>query len=290
MDERVVRRREVGLITMLFGEFDIVSIAFVRFDLILLIDTLVLDLRNLLAHLRSRRDLHAHLDLLGLLVLYLHLHDLSGVDRRALQRNLRDVGLLELVGEVDLVLVNSLLGDDLLLVQVVDEGLFNQIGRELTGEAGLLVSGVDVFLDRLLRQFFARSIVLRSLIHRIHGGFLKLLALEPLGFQIGADSLITRLELLDDVSVQWSLPSEPGMREHLTNGRSVQWFSLQHARDQVLHLGGQVIRATHLVMVRPEKLRVTELNRIEQSVFLRVGLTEREPSRDHHEEEHANGK
>lgn len=120
MDERLVCRGEVSLITVLFGEFDKVGVALLWLGLVFLIESLVL-----FRDLRGSRDLHAHFDLLGLLALYLHLHDLSRIDHGVLHGNLGNRRLLELVGEVNLVLVYSLLGDDLLLVQVVDKRLLD---------------------------------------------------------------------------------------------------------------------------------------------------------------------
>ena len=76
------------------------------------------------------------------------------------------------------------------------------------------------------------------------------------------------------------------MRKDLADGGAVQRLGLEHARDDVLHLERETGGITELVVVGPEVLGVSELDRVVQSVLLRVGLAEREASRHHDEEQH----
>mmetsp|Transcript_10010 Transcript_10010/g.15178 ORF Transcript_10010/g.15178 Transcript_10010/m.15178 type:complete len:205 (+) Transcript_10010:322-936(+) len=136
-----------------------------------------------------------------------------------------------------------------LVLQVLGQSVFNHVGVIGREEVGLLVEHVHVVLQLLLGlvQGLVGGVkfgLFASHVGAPHHLFLSgLHTLQLLGFFLLAllldallDSLVSALELLEDLSRGRHGSLHPGVVEHLLGRRAVRGVKLQHALHEVLEV------------------------------------------------------
>lgn len=131
-------------------------------------------------------------------------------------------------------------------------------------ELGLHLEGFDVLLHGLLRwhQIFkiiflylwaSAYVAQTSLLHLC---LLLSSLLLFLGFDVGNDSLLSLLELLNDLLLSWNLSLHPWVVDDICDGWSLDRFKLQHGLNQRLEVLGVEFLLTWLVfaMGLPEQV------------------------------------
>ena len=122
-------------------------------------------------------------------------------------------------------------------------------------ELGLHLEGLIVLLHGLLRRHQILKIILLYLWASaniaqpslLHLCLLLSCLLLFLGFDVGNDSLLSLLELLNDLLLSWNLSRHPRVVDHICNGRSLDRFKLQHGLDQRLEVFGVELLLSWLV-------------------------------------------
>jgi len=166
-------------------------------------------------------------------------------------------GVLEVVSsalrELDLVLGLAHLELDLVVCQVLYEGLFDHVwvvAREefrvvivnsLIHVQGLgwfieFVSNVELSHGGLSHDLFSHISVNHGCLTHVHAHFLLLLLLLGLCLKRFLNVLLSLREASLNLLLWWVLHVHPVVRHDLLQGRSVRWLQLQHAIYQVFEL------------------------------------------------------